>query len=90
MSIKFLTLNTWNGGVFFDAILSFVQKENPDIVCFQEVYNGKDKSLEKRFRAFEIFKKELGFPHSIFAPALRDMSNNLSIDRGNAVFQSFP
>lgn len=90
MKIKFLTLNTLHGGRFFDNLVKFVKDENPDIAFFQEVYNGRDESMERRFRAFEEFKKEFDFlPYAVFEPSLFD-TNRGDIGWGNAVFSKFP
>ena len=90
MEIKFLTLNTLHGGKMFDNLIAFVKGEKPDIAFFQEVYNGYDESLERRFRAFEEFKKEFGFlPYAVFEPSLFDSSRG-NIGWGNAVFSRFP
>ncbi len=90
MKIKFLTLNTLHGGVFFDNLIEFVKAENPDIAFFQEVYDGHDKSMESRFRAFEEYKKEFDFmPYAVFEPSLFDTSRG-NIGWGNAVFSKFP
>lgn len=90
MKIKFLTLNVLHGGIFFDNLTKFVKEQNPDIAFFQEVYDGHDKSLERRFRAFEEFKKEFNFlPHAVFEPSIFDV-NRAGIGWGNAVFSKFP
>lgn len=90
MKIKFLTLNTLHGGKMFDNLVKFVKDEKPDIAFFQEVYDGHDESTERRFRAFEEFKKEFDFlPHAVFEPSLFDTSRG-SIGWGNAVFSRFP
>lgn len=89
MKIKFLTLNTLHGGIYFDNLVEFVKKEKPDIAFFQEVYNGYDKSLERRFRAFEEYKKEFDFlSFATFEPSLFDSSRG-NIGWGNAVFSKF-
>ncbi len=91
MQFKFITLNLWLGGVLFDAILDFLKKEKPDILVCQEVYNGKDKNLEKKYRSFETIKKELGFSAASFALAFYDNRDKIGkIENGNAIFSKFP
>ena len=90
MEIKFVTLNIWSGGRLLDEIVSFIKKENPDIIAMQEVRNGKDSRLEKPFRTMEIFKKELGFPHYAFSPAFINTLSIGNIEEGNAIFSMFP
>ncbi|OIP57600.1 MAG: hypothetical protein AUK12_02870 [Candidatus Levybacteria bacterium CG2_30_37_29] len=90
MKIKFLTINILHGGTFWDNLVSFVHQQKPDIVFLQEVYNGHDQSLEKRFRTVDEFKKEFTFlSHAKFEPSLFD-TNMGNIEWGNAVFSKFP
>lgn len=90
MRIKFITLNIWDGGNLLDNIIAFIRKEAPDIVSFQEVYNGKNPAFEKKFRTMEVFRKELGFPYSVFFPAFIDTREIGDIERGNAIFSKYP
>ncbi len=46
MKLKVICLNIWIGGIFFDEIVDFLQKEDADILLLQEVYNG-DSSFSK-------------------------------------------
>lgn len=90
MKIKFLTLNAWHGGIVFDNLIKFVKNEKPDIAFFQEVYDGHDESMDRRFRAFNEYKKEFDFmPYAAFEPSLFDSSRG-NIGWGNAVFSRFP
>ena len=90
MKIRFVTLNIWEGGRLFDNVVRFIKRENPDILALQEVYDGKTSKFEKRFRTFEIFKKELGFSNSVFTPAFLDTQSIGDIEQGNAIFSKFP
>lgn len=90
MKIKFVTLNIWKGGMLFDKILAFINKEAPDIIAMQEVRNGKDSRLEKQFRTFGVFKEKLGYPYSVFSPAFLNILSVGKIEEGNAIFSRFP
>ena len=90
MKIKILTLNIWKGGMFLDKIISFIKKEDPDIIVMQEVRNGKDPKLEKSNRSFAVFKEELRYPYSVFSPAFLNVTSIGKIDEGNAIFSRFP
>ena len=90
VKIKLVTINVWHGGRLFDNLVAFLKKENPDIVVMQEVYDGKNPKLEKRFRTIEVLKKELGFPNLVFSPAFIDTQPIGNIEQGNAVFSKFP
>ena len=90
MKIKFVTLNIWEGGRLIDNIVSFIKKENPDIIAMQEVYDGKDPSFDKNFRSVEEFGKNLDYPYYFFAAALLDTRSIGDIEKGNAIFSKFP
>lgn len=89
MQIKFLTLNIEHGGKLMDNILSFIRRENPDILFMQEVFNGVDFGLEKRFRTVEVFKEELGdnLPYSDFKA--HSFDPDINAEMGNAIFSKF-
>lgn len=90
MKIKFVTLNIWEGGKLLDSVVSFVKKEDPDIIVMQEVRNGKDIKFEKRFRTFGILKEELRYPYSVFSPAFLNTTSVGKVDEGNAIFSKVP
>jgi len=90
MQLKFISLNLWQGGNLFDAILEFLIKENPDILVMQEVYDGKDPALERKYRSFDILQEQLKYPATAFAPAFLDNRKEGKIPQGNAIFSKFP
>lgn len=90
MQIKFLTLNLYEGGRFFDAIVEFIRSEQPDILALQEVFNGKDKNLPKKLRSLEELKQQLKDYYYHFAPELLVELEEGKIDAGNAIFSRFP
>lgn len=91
MKVKVINLNLWFGGKLFDSALSFIVKENPDILLLQEVYDGKDSSFPKNLRTLEILKKELNLKYFYFSPAfLEKLKDGKKVERGNAVFSKFP
>lgn len=90
MRLKFLTINIWFGGKIWDNLVSFISDERPDILAIQEVYNGQDPSLEKRFRTMNEFENLFGsfLPYNAFGATLLDKGVNATW--GNAVFSRFP
>lgn len=90
MQVKVLTLNIWNGGVFFENIIAFLKKEQPDILLLQEVYEGYGDRKRLQERSYALLKKELGYPHSAFAPEFFDTRAEVNVDCGNAIFSRFP
>ncbi len=89
MSVKFITINTWFGGILWDELVEFIKNENPDILCLQEVYDGKDQSHEKRFRTVEEYKKIFSgtLPHFAFGATVFD--TGINAEWGNAIFSKF-
>lgn len=90
MRFKFVTLNLWRGGVLFNQIIKFIKKENPDILALQEVYDGKDKKLDKQYQTIEIFKKQLSYKYFFFSPAFLDHRKIGTLEQGNAIFSRYP
>lgn len=90
MRIKCISLNIWQGGNLFDAAIDFIRQEQPDILLMQEVYNGTDPVLERKYRTLQTMQETFGFPYSDFAPAFLDNRTEGNIPQGNAVFSRFP
>lgn len=89
MTLSFLTLNIWKGNLLA-SVISFLEKENPDIVTLQEVFNGSDPSLDERFRSFSLIKERLDFPQAVFSPAFLDVANEIKVENGNAIYSKYP
>lgn len=90
MTIKIISLNMWQGGNLFDAILSFLHEEQPDILALQEVYDGTDPHWERNFRSIETLQENLNLPFYHFAPAFLERTNFGKVEQGNAIFSRFP
>lgn len=91
MTIKFVTLNLWLGGILMDEIIEFLQQQDADIVIFQEAYNGTDSSLKPQFRSMQVLNEALGYEFSDFSAAYRDFDiAEGKAQRGNGVLTRFP
>lgn len=90
MKIKLITLNLFQGGLYFDAIKDFLRKENPDILCVQEAYNSHDKKLTRSLRSIDALKEIFPSYFYHFAPELLSVRKEGKIDTGNAIFSRFP
>lgn len=90
MRLKFLTINILFGGMIWDNLVEFIRSEKPDIMAIQEVYNGQDMKLEKRYRTMNEFENLFGsfLPYNAFGATLLD--RGVSTTWGNAVFSRFP
>lgn len=90
MQFKVICLNLWLGGLLFDQIFEFLEQENPDVLLLQEVYDGKDAALERRFRSIEVLKDKIELPYEFFSPACTAVLEQGSVPAGNAIFSRFP
>jgi endonuclease/exonuclease/phosphatase family metal-dependent hydrolase len=90
MKLKILTLNIWQGGLLFDQVLNFIEQEHPDILCLQEVFDGKENSLPMNYRTIEVFREKFPEYNASFAPAFLCNTEHGKIDQGNAVLSLFP
>jgi endonuclease/exonuclease/phosphatase family metal-dependent hydrolase len=90
MNIKIVCLNVWIGGVLFEPMLEYLQKENADIYLLQEVFNGEDPDLSPQYRTFTELQKRLNLPEAHFAPCFIEDIDGKQVVQGNAVLSKFP
>lgn len=90
MKIKIISLNLWRGGVLMDNVISFIKKENPDILLLQEVQNGLKDNLPDNFKTVDMFKKNLSYPYCYYSPMFLEETEYGNIDNGNAIYSKFP
>lgn len=95
MTIKFLQLNLWHG-LLLDNALTFIKKERPDIINFQEIFDGPDAYAQKGkpyyYGTLAALKQALtDWPHVAYAPAFIDnRPEGLQVSWGLATFSRFP
>ncbi|MDZ4228580.1 MAG: endonuclease/exonuclease/phosphatase family protein [Candidatus Levybacteria bacterium] len=89
MKIKLITLNLFQGGLYFKNIKNFLEKEKPDILCLQEVFDSHDKSAKENLRSIDILKRLLPSYYYHFAPELLSVNNGIEAPLGNAIFSKF-
>ncbi len=85
MKLKIITLNLFEGGVLMDNILSFLNRENADIIFLQEAYNSKDKNQPINFQTLTILKQNFPDYYFKFAPEGREILPNLKVEFGNLI-----
>lgn len=91
MTFKFICLNLWLGGKLFDNVLDFLNREKPDVLALQEVYNGEDLKYPKNYRTIEEFSKTFDYKYVDFAPAFLDHKPDGAVmECGNAIFSKYP
>lgn len=89
MRIKILSLNLFEGGVFWDNIEKFIKRENFDILCLQEVYNG-DAKQPPNFQSITKLQKLLPQYYFHYSPEMYEIWPEGQGDGGNAIFSRFP
>ncbi|MFC1685627.1 endonuclease/exonuclease/phosphatase family protein [Nanoarchaeota archaeon] len=97
MEIKLLTLNIWRYFGWKErkkALIEFLKKENPDIICLQEV-NNDPKFNEGNANQAELIAKALNYKYWAFAPISRmEKWNGVPLDRevwmGDAIISKSP
>ena len=73
------------GNTFHEPMMSFIKKQNADILCFQEFFEIIDPKIAPSF--IQPFKK-MGYPYSYFAPNSFTVSGKFQT--GLAVFSKYP
>lgn len=90
MTLKFISLNLWIGGLLFDEILKFLEKEDADIVVLQEAMEAKADKLPAHYYSIESLQTRLNYPYTDFAPTLVNKFPWVQVTEGNAVLSRFP
>ena len=89
-TIKFLTLNIFDGGFLFKKVINFLKMEKPDIMVFQEVYNGQDSKLSQSYRTIRVLQDNFKNYYYHFAPEHNDILSDEKILYGNVIFSRYP
>lgn len=89
MSAKILCLNLFEGGLFWDNIASFIKRENPDILCLQEV-NDANTRQPLNFQTRTHLKHLLPDFCSYYSPEIHEVWPQGGGDGGNAIYSRFP
>ncbi len=89
MQLKILSLNLFEGGLFWGNIERFIKHENPDILCLQEVFNG-DERQPLSFQSIKRLKALLPEFFLYYSPELFEIWPHGQGDGGNAIFSRFP
>lgn len=89
--MKLLQLNIWEGKLLKE-ILSFIEKEQPDILCLQEVYSckGDIKLPDFMFDSLERIIERTGYQHSFFTPVFTTIYADVPASFGIAILSRYP
>lgn len=88
--MKLIQLNIWQGRLL-RQVLDFLQQEQPDILCLQEVYSSDiDTSLYDFLRGFEKIQAAFTDYHGYFSACYDMPMLDKSFKFGNATFSRYP
>lgn len=90
MAIKFLCLNLYDGGLLWENIIDFLEKEKPDILALQEVNHTQRSKLAHNHQTLANLAKFYPKYFYHFAPEFVYSQDNHPIEIGNAIFSRFP
>lgn len=86
--MKFIQLNIWHGNLRYNLV-SFLKKEDADIVSLQEVPAG----LNSNFAYFGIcdkLKKELNYKYSFYSPTMKGRFHGKTVSEGHLILSKYP
>ena len=86
--VKIIQLNIWYGKLG-DSAIRFLNQQNPDIVCLQEV-SKIEGPTGGMFVPLHTIQKETGLAHASFAPAASFRFMKRKCQYGNAILSKFP
>ena len=86
--MKILQLNIW-GGKLGKQIIELIEREKPDVICFQEVVviPGNENLF---ISSLEEITKMTGYTHSFFSPSFAFKLMNRRAEWGNAIVSNMP
>lgn len=90
MKLKVICLNMWLGGKLFGSIQPFIERENADILCLQEVYQAENSPLQQPWHAVGELASILGYKYFAFAPAFsEEVEPGYRVQFGNAILSKY-
>lgn len=89
--MKLLQLNLWQGRILWQ-VTRFLEQEQPDILCLQEVYSSKEKIPHwDLFGSLEAIQETLpDIQYWFFAPLYAYRVNGRRVYAGNAIGSRYP
>ena len=90
--MKIIQLNAW-GGRLSRQIIKFIEAENPDILCLQEISRSAAQvgyPEDQMFNLFGYIEQTGLFSHSFFSPTIEMNIADGTVEFGNAIFSKFP
>lgn len=91
MKLKLINLNTWWGGIYlWDNIVSYLQKEQPDIVMLQECFASGKEEDPQHLNTAQSLAKHLNMPYCEFAMECILDNGTINAPMGNAIISKLP
>ncbi len=91
MKLKLINLNAWWGGIYlWDNIVSYLQKEQPDIVMLQECFASGKKEDPQHLNTAQSLAKLLDMPYCEFAMECILDNGTINAPMGNAIISKLP
>jgi endonuclease/exonuclease/phosphatase family metal-dependent hydrolase len=88
--VKLIQLNIWQGKILL-AVSRFLQAQDADIVCLQEVFSSTARiPLLDFFSSLEQLQDELHYPFVSFAPTYEFNPGGFKVKFGNAILSKYP
>jgi endonuclease/exonuclease/phosphatase family metal-dependent hydrolase len=90
--MKLLQLNMWQGRILWQ-VTHYLEQENPDIVCLQEVYSSKKPVPQMSFLFDSLEEVQKAQPHLkywFFAPICSYEVAGRQVHAGNAIGSRYP
>jgi endonuclease/exonuclease/phosphatase family metal-dependent hydrolase len=89
--MKLLQLNVWQGR-FSRQIVKFLEAEQPDILCLQEVFSTSTevKIPENMFDILQQILAKTGYEHHYFSPVFGMAVAGTTAEYGNAIVSRYP
>lgn len=89
--MKLLQLNAWMGKLSW-AAERFIEQQQPDIVCLQEVFRANKAVMipDRMFQCLDLLQEASGLEYCYFSPAIGVSIAGGNADFGNAILSRYP
>lgn len=89
--MKVIQLNIWMGRMA-QGLTRYVEKEQPDIICMQEVFNGSTEVVrpDRMFDILRRLKESSGLEYEYFSPNYSVDVGGDTAPYGNAILSRYP
>lgn len=89
--MKLIQVNAWQGRLG-DSLAAFIEKEEPDIICMQEVYLPNTEvipGLANQYNFLEEVRRSSGLEHEFFAKSWSFALGTTTVEAGNVILSRY-